>query len=194
MIDRGIIPENGLGTTTELPKFKNWNKRVQIIFVGLLIGAGLFGIYSISLGIMNMMEIPVMLSDNKIDTKYPLSAQSVFYENNMRNELIIYNNAAWNVKNVWVGTDEEYYAYINNRPVMGDTQYLFKGPFVYHGSFSYKIPIKVYSPHSGEDLLASVFNNERIFLMVVDGEKMHYIISMTGEKEGTKVNVYESKL
>jgi len=54
----------------------------------------------------------------------------------MRNELIIYNNAAWNVKNVWVGTDEEYYAYINNRPVMGDTHIYLKGPFVYHGSFS----------------------------------------------------------
>lgn len=172
----------------KIPKFKNWNKYYQIIFIGLLVGAGLFGIYAMVIGSINMFETPKVLSDEKINTSYPLYAKSVYYSNSMKNEVIIYNNPSWNVNNVWVGTDEEYKAFLNNQ-LIGDGRYSFKGPFA-SGSFEYKIPIRVYSA-SGSNILSSLFKDERRFLMVTDNVKVHYSILITGDKENLKVRINE---
>jgi hypothetical protein len=173
-----------------LPPFKSWNKYVQIAFLGLMIGGGAFGAYATIMGLMNFTEKPLLVSDDKIDTIYPLSAEQFFYRNNLRTELIIYNNEPWDVGGIWIGTEDEYDAYMNNK-LVDSNQHLFVGPFNTISGFKYKIPIKAYLVKS--DILSNIFKDERIIITMVDGVKTRYSIVTIGEKETAQITVTEIK-
>jgi hypothetical protein len=119
--------------------FNSMSRNTQVIFVGLLAGALLIGIYLVGMGILSTTEKPTILSSGKLRlSTYPLSFQHNYYEKRS-SEYEIYNDAEWDVDRVWIGSGAEYSAYRNGSMVMGN--HMFKGPFKTERSFDYKIPL-----------------------------------------------------
>jgi len=186
MLDKGINPYPE--QEAELPKFKSWNKHVKIIFIGLLLGAAFFGTYLTVIGFMNLSESPLTVSNNVITTDYPLSAENLYYRTSLKSEVVIYNNAEWNVSSVWIGKEDEYNAYRNNKLVTSE-KHLFRGPFTMQKSLQYKYTVKTYLLK--EDPLNNIFENKHTIVVVADGKKKYYSVVVEGEKENMKLNINE---
>jgi hypothetical protein len=147
------------------------SRNTQVIFVGLLAGALLIGMYLVGMGILSTTEKPEELSSGGLSTEYPLSYHYNAYSS--KNEIEIYNNAEWNIKSIWIGDSKEYAAYRNNSLMTGNKN-RFNGPFITN-SFKYIISALPGSSHK--------------IAIEIDGKSKYYIISVQPSTDGTGVSM-----
>jgi hypothetical protein len=147
--------------------FAKANKYTQIFIVGLLVGAVFFGIYLIGYGIFNMYIVsPQPVANGTLSNMMCYSDS--YYKSDKRNELAIVNCGEINAKSIWIGTPEEYQAWVDMK-LLDDKKHFFtsKTNSFLPNTIFYPIIMRYY-PHY-ENLQIGGYSTK--FIIVTDGDK-----------------------
>lgn len=106
----------------EIKSFKLYDlnkasRPVQIVVMGLLVGLTLFGGYCLWLGIGNMFEKPVPISNGTLNDAW--CYEDNYYVSKFTHEVTVYNCNVIPKQSIWIGSLEEYYSWKNMRLMDG---------------------------------------------------------------------------
>jgi|WetSurMetagenome_2_1015567.scaffolds.fasta_scaffold16905_7 hypothetical protein len=154
--------------------FNSMSRNTQVIFVGVLAGVLIIGIYMTAVGVMQYVEKPMIISSGVVGADFPLVYQHNHYSS--KDEIEIYNRNGWNIDSVWIGTDLEYQAFKGNLYMAGGQKNLFKGPFNNPKDLSYKLPL---TSDLSQKIIVNVGSTTKTYLIISNGTKFDAKISIT---------------